>query len=182
MACGRAGLANLRWSRMMSRSPKKSSKKSPRTKEEQRHYTMSRIRSSNTAIEVSFRKALWHEGIRYRKNYVRLPGKPDIAITKYQIAIFCDGEFWHGKDWELQKPKIKGNRDYWVAKIERNMDRDHETDRQLHGRGWTVLRFWGEDIKRNLAACVEAVKDAISQAQVEAYCLRVEIDDDGFIL
>ncbi|MDR1438945.1 MAG: very short patch repair endonuclease [Clostridiales bacterium] len=161
----------------MPRKTKRAPKKPPRTKEEQRHYTMSRIRSSNTAIEVAFRKALWHEGIRYRKNYARLPGKPDIAITKHRIAIFCDGEFWHGKDWDARKPKIHSNREYWIAKIERNMSRDAETDRRLYGMGWTVLRFWGEDIKKNLPGCVEAAKEAISQAQLENYCLRIEIDD-----
>jgi DNA mismatch endonuclease (patch repair protein) len=69
-----------------------------RTKPEQIHYNMSRVKNKDTSIEITLRKALWHSGIRYRKNYTKLPGKPDIAITKYRIAVFCDGEFWHGKD------------------------------------------------------------------------------------
>jgi DNA mismatch endonuclease (patch repair protein) len=123
---------------------------------------MSRIKSKNTAIETSFCKALWHEGIRYRKNYNKLPGKPDIAIVKYKIAVFCDGEFWHGKDWDSRKEKLHANREYWIPKIERNMDRDKETDIKLSRLGWIVLRFWGRDIQKNLSACVQKVRDTIS--------------------
>lgn len=93
---------------------------------EKRHKNMSRIRCKDTSIEVTLRKALWKKGYRYRKNYKKLPGRPDIALTKYKIAIFCDGEFFHGKDWEVLKPKLeKGkNPNYWIPKIERNMERD----------------------------------------------------------
>jgi DNA mismatch endonuclease (patch repair protein) len=146
--------------------PKKSTRK---TKEEQRHYNMSRIRSKNTKIEANLRNALWHEGIRYRKNYKALPGKPDIAIMRYRIVIFCDGEFWHGKDWEIKKPKIQSNREYWIAKIERNMSRDNENELLLQNLGWTVLRFWDGDIRKSLATCVEEVKEAIFQIQMDSY-------------
>ena len=139
-----------------------------RTKEEQRSYTMSQIKGSGTSIERALRKALWREGVRYRKNYKALPGTPDIAITKHRIAVFCDGEFWHGKDWDAGKARIKGNRDYWIAKIERNMRRDCEIDRRLRGMGWAVVRFWGEDVRRGLASCVEDVKCAILQAKIDA--------------
>jgi len=155
------------------------SKKSPRTKEEQRHYNMSRISSNNTTIETHFRKALWHEGIRYRKNDKRLPGKPDIAITKYRIAVFCDGEFWHGKDWKVKKDKIQNNRDYWIEKIERNMTRDNEIDKRLHSMGWIVLRFWGSEIKKELPLCVLEVKDAILQAQIDSCDAPEKIDHIG---
>lgn len=145
-------------------------KKSPRkTKEEKKHYNMSRIKSTDTKIEVVFRKALWHEGIRYRKNLKSLPGKPDIAITKYRIAIFCDGEFWHGKDWEEKKARLRTNREYWIPKIERNMQRDIEVDKQLNELDWKVLRFWGDDIKKDLKSCVDEVKEAIFQIQINAY-------------
>jgi len=143
--------------------------KSIRTKEDQRRYNMSRIKSKDTTIETNFRKALWHEGIRYRKNYSQLPGKPDIAVTKYRIAIFCDGEFWHGKDWEIKRQKIKKNREYWILKIERNINRDNETNRQLQNMGWTVLRFWGKDIKKNMSVCVDEVKSAILQFKIDSY-------------
>jgi DNA mismatch endonuclease (patch repair protein) len=143
--------------------------KSKRTKEEQRRYNMSRVRSNNTKIEVVLRKALWHEGIRYRKNYKLLPGKPDIAITKYRIAIFCDGEFWHGKDWGNKKDRLQSNRDYWIPKIERNMGRDYDVERQLRGMGWVVVRFWGEEIEKNLTDCVQGVKEMIFQLKMDSY-------------
>lgn len=136
-------------------------RKSKRTKEEQKHYNMSRIRSRNTKIELRLRKALWHSGIRYRINYAALPGKPDIAITKHKVAIFCDGEFWHGKDWQDKKDKIFSNREYWIPKIERNMRRDAEIDKQLASQGWQVLRFWGKDIEKHIDICIQEVQDAI---------------------
>ena len=126
---------------------------------------MSKIRSNNTTIEAKLRKALWHEGIRYRKNDKSLPGKPDIVITKYRIVVFCDGEFWHGKEWETKKPKIQSNRDYWIRKIERNINRDNEINNELDNMGWIVIRFWGGDIKKNLTVCVQRIKDVIIQVQ-----------------
>jgi DNA mismatch endonuclease (patch repair protein) len=129
---------------------------------------MSRVKSRDTAIEVALRKALWHEGIRYRKNYKLLPGKPDIAITKYRIAIFCDGEFWHGRDWARKQQGIRSNRDYWLAKIEKNIDRDTQADMKLYRRGWLVFHFWGDDIKKDLSACVWEVREAIMRTQIEA--------------
>ncbi|MCL1793550.1 MAG: very short patch repair endonuclease [Oscillospiraceae bacterium] len=139
------------------------------TDDAKRSYTMSRIKSKDTSIEVSLRKALWGQGIRYRKNYKNLPGAPDIAITKHRIAIFCDGEFWHGKDWETKKPKIQNNREYWMEKIERNVNRDFEAERALSAMGWVVMRIWGFDIKKDLPGCVEEIKDAIFQSKMAAY-------------
>jgi len=141
---------------------------------EQRHKCMSNIRSSNTSIEILLRKALWREGIRYRKNVKSLPGKPDIVITKYKIAIFCDGELWHGKNWETRKSNIKTNSNYWINKIERNILRDNENEKQLENTGWIVLRFWGKDIKKNLMACVDEVKETIYEIKHGLY--RIEND------
>ncbi|MFA5385123.1 MAG: very short patch repair endonuclease [Eubacteriales bacterium] len=142
-------------------------KRSPRkTKEEQRSFNMSRIQSKDTKPEIILRKTLWHAGIRYRKNFNTLPGKPDIVITKHKIAIFCDGEFWHGKDWDIKKPKIQANRAYWIEKIERNMARDKEIDKQMQCEGWIVLRFWSKDIQKNLGLCVDEIKYAILKAKV----------------
>jgi DNA mismatch endonuclease (patch repair protein) len=135
-----------------------------------RHKIMSRIKSKDTHIELLLRKALWHEGIRYRKNYSILLGKPDIAITRYKIAIFCDGEFWHGKDWPKKKEKIKDNKKYWISKIEKNMARDNKTEQELIRLGWIVLHFWGEEIKKNLENCVWEVKEQIIKSQYELYC------------
>ena len=124
---------------------------------------MSRIRSQDTSIELRLRKALWEKGYRYRKNYKALPGSPDIALTKYKIAIFCDSEFFHGKDWDVLKPRLeKGkNPDYWLKKIERNRSRDWETDRRLLFLGWTVIHFWGKDISKDTEGCVKVVEEAI---------------------
>ena len=129
----------------------------------QRHKCMSHIKSKDTSIEVSLRRALWKKGYRYRKNYSALPGKPDIVLTKYRIAIFCDGELFHGKNWEVLKPRLlKGNNpDFWVKKIERNMKRDDENDKRLLFLGWTVIHFWGNDILRNTDQCVKVVEEAI---------------------
>lgn len=128
---------------------------------EQRRKNMQAIKSKDTSIELLLRKALWQEGIRYRKNYKKLPGKPDIAITKYKIAVFCDSDFWHGYDWENRNQRIKSNRDYWIPKIERNMQRDKEVTTQLQAAGWVVLRFWEWQIRKHLAECVDEVKNAI---------------------
>ncbi|MCL2210555.1 MAG: very short patch repair endonuclease [Treponema sp.] len=128
---------------------------------EQRHKCMSRIRSKNTSIEILLCKALWREGVRYRKNYFKLPGKPDIAVTKYKIAIFCDGELWHGKNWVNRKDEIKTNNDYWVKKIERNIERDNKVEKELERMGWVIFRYWGNDIKNNLSGCVNEIKEAI---------------------
>ena len=132
-----------------------------------RSLNMSRIKSKNTSIEVALRKALWRAGIRYRKNYQKLPGSPDIAITKHQIAIFCDGEFWHGKDWDTKKPRIKSNREFWIEKIERNRRRDRQNEWELNCLGWVVLRFWGMEIKKDLIGCVKEIKCAILQREAE---------------
>jgi len=127
---------------------------------------MSLIKNKDTGIEVIFRKALWKAGFRYRKNYKKLPGKPDIALTKQKIAIFCDGEFWRGKNWDEYKKKIKSNRNYWIPKIDKNIKRDFEIDRDLKFMGWEVLHFWGTDIEKNMTSCIEQVKDAVFYREV----------------
>lgn len=130
---------------------------------EKSHKNMSRIRGKDTSIERVLRRALWAKGYRYRKNYKKIPGSPDIAITKYKIAIFCDGEFFHGKDWEVLKPRLEQGRnpDYWIPKIQRNIDRDREKDQQLLFAGWTVIRFWGKDIIKRTDECVRVVDEAV---------------------
>lgn len=110
---------------------------------------MSEVHSTEGKDEVIIRKILWKNGIHYRKNYKDLPGKPDIALTKYKVAVFIDGEFWHGYDWENYKKHIKSNRDYWIPKIERNMKRDQEVNAKLKEMGWTVLRFWSKQVLKN---------------------------------
>lgn len=121
---------------------------------------MRSIRSKDTGIELVMRRALWQNGIRYRKNAVWLPGKPDIAITKYRIAVFCDSAFFHGKDFQTKKP-VANNHDFWDAKIRRNMERDREVNEQLRAIGWTVVRFWDTDILKHTDECVRIVCDTI---------------------
>lgn len=132
---------------------------------EQRRKNMQAIRSKDTSIELRLRKALWDRGIRYRKNYKKLIGKPDIAITKYRIAVFCDSDFWHGYDWDNRNQRIKSNREYWIPKIERNMARDKEVNEALTKDGWTVLRFWEWQIKKQLDNCVGEILAAVSAKQ-----------------
>ncbi|MBO6240622.1 MAG: very short patch repair endonuclease [Butyrivibrio sp.] len=135
---------------------------------EQRTKNMKHIRSKDTRIEVILRKALWKKGYRYRKNYAKLPGHPDIVITKYKIAIFCDGEFFHGKDWELLKPRLEksNNSEFWISKISRNRERDNEINKKLLFEGWTVMRFWGTDIKKNPDECVKVIEEAIFDSRL----------------
>ena len=129
----------------------------------ERSENMRCIRSKNTKIEIVLRKALWHKGYRYRKNYEALPGKPDIVLTKQKIAIFCDSEFFHGKDWEILKPQLEHgkNGEFWIKKISRNRERDDEVNKQLLFLGWTVIRFWGKDIIKNTDECVKVVEEVI---------------------
>lgn len=128
---------------------------------------MRRIRSKDTSIELLLRKALWHKGYRYRKNYKALPGSPDIVLTKYKIAIFCDSEFFHGKDWEILKLRLeKGNNpEFWIKKIERNRNRDYENDKKLLFLGYTVIHFWGQDITKHTEECLQAIEESIWDAQ-----------------
>lgn len=138
---------------------------------EQRRKNMQNIRSENTKIEVLLRKALWRKGYRYRKNDRSLPGRPDIVLPKYKIAIFCDGEFFHGKDWEVLKPRLEqgSNGEFWVNKISRNKARDDETNKKLLFLGWTVIRFWGKDIQKNLDECVKVVEETIFDLMINGH-------------
>lgn len=137
---------------------------------EQRSKTMSHIKGKDTSIELALRKALWKKGYHYRKNYSKLPGKPDICLTKYKIAIFCDGEFFHGKDWEVRKTKVANgnNGEYWLKKIQENMKRDNEKDKELMFLGWTVIHFWGKDILKNTEECIKVIEEAIFDMQINS--------------
>ena len=136
---------------------------------EQRKKNMKSIRSKDTAIELCLRKALWNKGYRYRKNYKRIPGTPDIAITKYKIAVFCDSEFFHGKDWDTLKLHLADadHGEYWINKIQKNIERDNRVNQELERMGWKVMRFWGKDIKRNTENCLTAIEDAIIDSIIE---------------
>lgn len=136
----------------------------PRFNEESGFYTtperskiMSKIKGKNTKPELAFRKALYASGYRYRVDYKKLKGKPDIALPKYKTVIFIDGDYWHGRNWQERKPKIKTNREFWIAKFERNIQRDKEVNLELKKQGYTVFRFWEKEIKQNLSTCLEEV-------------------------
>lgn len=130
---------------------------------EQISYNMSMVRSSGTAIENKLSKALWAAGIRYRKQYKRLAGKPDFVVVWAKIAIFCDSSFWHGRDWAVAKMAIKSNKEFWISKIEGNIMRDNQVNLILSQQGWRVLRFWDKDIQNDTGKCVSAVLDAMSE-------------------
>ena len=139
---------------------------------EQRHKNMQNIRSKDTKPEVILRKALWHKGYRYRKNDKSLPGKPDIVLAKYKICIFVDSEFFHGKDFEKGyksskygslKEQLKHgvNSEFWMNKIQRNMERDIEVNAALHGLGWIVVRFWSKEVLDNIGECISTIEDVV---------------------
>lgn len=118
---------------------------------------MSKIHSKNTSAEMKLRKALWKSGCRYRLYSKKLIGKPDIVFVSKRLVVFIDGGFWHGYEWEHKKQKLLSNRDYWIAKIERNMERDLQVTQDLVEDGWTVMRFWEHEIEKNLEDCVSKV-------------------------
>mgnify|MGYP003428262441 CR=1 FL=1 len=124
---------------------------------EQRSKNMRAIKSKGTKGEVHLAKALWHLGYRYRKNNKKVFGKPDLTFKKYKVAIFVDSEFFHGKDWNTEKYRIKSNQEFWYKKIERNMERDKEVNQYLLSNNWTVLRFWSKEIKNNLEVCIKMI-------------------------
>ena len=138
--------------------------KVPRFSEEAGFYTtkkrskiMSKISSKNTRPELLFRRALWRKGVRYRINSKQLPGKPDVSIKKYKLAVFIDGEYWHGYNWNERKNNLKTNKNFWIPKIERNMQRDREVNQQLTEMGFTIFRFWANEIKTDLNTCINDV-------------------------
>lgn len=126
---------------------------------------MSKVRLKNGKAETVLAKRLWHEGYRYRRNYKKLPGSPDIALTTYHVAVFVDGEFWHGENWEERKAKLKHNREYWIEKIEENMARDKRVDAQLQEMGWTTVHFWEKQVLKHTDECLKIVIDALAKPE-----------------
>ena len=119
---------------------------------------MKALSHEKSKVESILAKALWHKGYRYRLNYDKLPGTPDIAITKYKIAIFVDGEFWHGKDFEKSKERLINNKEYWIEKIEENMQRDIKNDILLKQIGWIPLHFWSKDVLKYTEYCIDEIE------------------------
>jgi DNA mismatch endonuclease, patch repair protein len=122
----------------------------------------------DTAVERKLRRELWARGLRYRIHRTELRGKPDIVFARERLVIFCDGDFWHGKNWHSRQPKLAAgsNGDYWVAKIMSNMKRDNAVTESLRASGWTVLRFWESEVKNNLLSVVKEIVAALKQSPV----------------
>ncbi len=128
---------------------------------EQRRKNMQAVKNKDSQIELLLRKELWKRGLRYQKNRTDIFGKPDIVFKGKKIAIFCDSEFWHGYNWEERKKDFKSHQEFWISKIERNMERDIEVTNKLEFEGWTVLRFWGKEIKKETEKCVNIIEKAV---------------------
>ncbi len=124
---------------------------------------MRQVKNKDSDIEQILRKELWTRGIRYCKNVRKITGNPDIAFVGLKIAVFCDSEFWHGYNWEERKKDFKSNQEFWIPKIERNMERDKEVNQLLNDEGWMVLRFWGKEIKKETAKCADIIENAIKE-------------------
>lgn len=133
------------------------SKKTP----EQITKNMKAVKNKGSEIEVLLMKELWSRGLRYRKNVNSIYGKPDIVFKGKKVAVFCDSEFWHGYNWEKRKHDFKSHQEFWIPKIERNMERDKEVNAKLKSEGWTVLRFWGKDIKSHLVECADMIEQTV---------------------
>lgn len=130
---------------------------------EQISFNMRRVKNKDSDIELALRRELWSRGIRYRKNVNGIIGKPDIVFVSKKVAVFCDSEFWHGFNWDERKKDFKSNQDFWIPKIERNIQRDLEVNEQLKAMGWTVLRFWGRDIKKNCSECADSIERVLRE-------------------
>ena len=127
---------------------------------------MAHVKTKKNSAEVMLAKSLWHRGYRYRLNYKALPGSPDVALTKYRIAIFIDGEFWHGKDFEQRKNKLKNNKDYWIEKIQENIDRDLRNDKLLRQMDWYPIHFWSNDVIKYCNQCIDEIIYTIEDRNV----------------
>lgn len=134
---------------------------------EQRRKNMQAVKCHGSKIEVLLAKTLYSKGYRYRKNDKTVFGKPDLTFKKLKIAIFVDSEFWHGKDWENRKDDHKSNKDFWRKKIERNIERDKEVNKELTKLGWTILRFWGKEIEKDLLTCTSKIEKVIKEKRNE---------------
>lgn len=125
---------------------------------EQISFNMKRVKNKDSQIEIALRKELWGRGLRYRKNVTSIYGKPDLVFKGKKVAIFCDSEFWHGYNWEERKKDFKSHQEFWIPKIERNIQRDIEVTNELRSQGWTVLRFWGNNIKKDVKGCADIIE------------------------
>lgn len=137
------------------------------------HKIMSAIKPRNTKPEMLVRKALWRRGLRFRVNYTKLPGRPDIVFTRAKVVVFCDGDFWHGHNWAIRgipsfEDELAGYSEFWQNKIRGNVKRDKENKEKLESNGWIVLRFWESDIIANVGYCVDKIEESYKEALKES--------------
>jgi len=135
----------------------------PKKTAEQISFNMKQVKNKDSEIELLLRKELWRRGLRYTKSDKRVTGRPDIVFSKKKIAVFCDSEFWHGYEWDVRKNDIKTNKDFWITKIERNMERDAEVNKTLLDEGWIVIRLWGKEIKADVKSCADRVEEEVKR-------------------
>lgn len=133
---------------------------------EQISFNMKQVKNKDSVIEIALRKELWNRGLRYQKNVTKIFGKPDLVFKGKKVAVFCDSEFWHGYNWEERKNDFKSHQEFWIPKIERNMQRDIEVTEELQKQGWKVLRFWGNEIKKNVSGCADIIEKTIRGEQL----------------
>ena len=124
-------------------------------------------KSKDTKPELMLRKELWRRGLRYRKNVKTLEGKPDIVFLRAQIAVFVDGRMWHGYDWKNQKSNFKSHQNYWIPKIEHNIERDFFVTQTLISNNWLVLRFWDFEIEKNVVECADKIELAYKNRKLK---------------
>lgn len=144
---------------------------------EQVSHNMRQIKNKDSVIELTLRRELWQRGLRYRKNVKSIFGKPDIAFIGKKVAVFCDSEFWHGYAWEISKDDIRSNQEFWINKIERNIQRDKEVNEHLRKEGWIVLRFWGREIIRDTSSCADIIQQALESRVMPKQNHRPHIDN-----
>jgi DNA mismatch endonuclease (patch repair protein) len=132
-------------------------------KNDRLHPSISQVRSTETKCERVLRSALWRMGLRFRKNYADLPGKPDIVFIGHRVAVFCDGDFWHGNSFQSGIPfcRIRRNAEFWFRKIEMNIKRDAIVNESLMKMGWTVLRYWESDILHDTEGVANSIYNTI---------------------
>lgn len=138
---------------------------------------MSRIRGKNTKLESDFLKELsaelYPKGYRYRKHYSKLAGRPDVVFVRHKIAVFIDSDFWHGRNFSSLKKRLP--KKYWVSKISTNIDRDKKVATNLRKSGWTVLRFWGSDLKKNSRIAIKKIGKVLNANRVTLKKSKTEI-------
>lgn len=132
------------------------------------HKIMASIKSKDTEPELLVRQALWKRGLRYRVNVRTLPGKPDIVFTRAKIAIFCDGDFWHGHNWAVRgmaslEEELNSYSEFWRSKILSNIERDSKNTLALTESGWIVIRLWESDIRKDLTSCITTIIETYKQ-------------------